>query len=178
MSAKAAFLRGVNVGGAGKLPMSSFRTMLAGLGLRRVQTHIQSGNAVFDTDLEPDVLERMIRDAVAARFGFSADVFIRSAAEIASVLAENPFADADPARIHVFFLKTTPDPDEDVLRAFALPGDAWRIGPRRFILHAPGGIGQSKLAARLDRLLPGPMTARNLRTVAAVERLLADLAHP
>ena len=178
MSAKAVLLRGVNVGGTGKLPMAGFRSMLEELGLQRVQTYIQSGNAVLDTDLAPGVLGPMIRDALAARFDISPHVFVLTAAEIASALAEHPFADADPARIHVFFLQTTPTPDEDALRALALPGDAWHVGPRRFTLHTPGGIGRSKLAERLDQLLPGPMTARNLRTVAALDRLLADLSHP
>jgi uncharacterized protein (DUF1697 family) len=51
MPVRVALLRGVNVGGANKLPMAGFRALLAGLGLGRVETYIQSGNAVFDSDL-------------------------------------------------------------------------------------------------------------------------------
>ena len=43
---RVALLRGVNVSGAGKLPMAEFREILAGMGFGRVQTYIQSGNAV------------------------------------------------------------------------------------------------------------------------------------
>jgi uncharacterized protein (DUF1697 family) len=70
--------------------------------------------------------------------------------------------------VHVVFLRETPAPDEVNLRALALPGDGWHIGPGRFTLHTPGGYGTSKLAEKLPRLLPAPMTARNLRTVAAL----------
>jgi uncharacterized protein (DUF1697 family) len=176
MSAKVALLRGVNVSGAGKLPMAEFRTLLEGLGLRRVDTYIQSGNAVFDSDLAAPALEAMIRDAVAARFGFSPETFVLEADEISDALTDHPFAGAEGNRVHVFFLRQTPQPDEAALKALAKTGDGWHIGPRRFTLHTPGGVGTSKLAEKLPRFLPAPMTARNLRTVAALQALLAARA--
>ncbi|WP_333816369.1 DUF1697 domain-containing protein [Tabrizicola sp.] len=166
-----ALLRGVNVGGAGKLPMAEFREMLGGMGFGAVQTYIQSGNAVFDSDLEAPDLEGMIREGIAARFGFSPECFVLAAYELASALADHPFAGAEPKLVHVIFLRETPVPDEAALRALALPGDGWHIGPRRFTLSTPGGYGTSKLAEKLPRLLPGPMTARNLRTIAALHAL-------
>lgn len=171
MGVRVALLRGVNVSGAGKLPMAEFRAMLAGLGLGAVRTYIQSGNAVFDSDLGVGVLEAMIRAAVAARFGFAPETFVLTAEEIAAALTDHPFAGAEPKLVHVVFLRETPAPDEAALRALALPGEGWHIGSRRFTLHTPGGFGTSKLAERLPRLLPAPMTARNLRTVAELDRM-------
>ncbi len=173
MQDKAALLRGVNVAGANRLPMAEFREMLAGLGLGRVATYIQSGNAVFDSDLAPDALEPLIRDAIAARFGFAPDVFVRDGAEIAAALTDHPFAAADPARVHVCFTPADPRPDEAAMRALALPGDGWHIGPRRITLHTPAGVGASRLMERLPRLIGVPMTARNLRTIAALQAMLA-----
>lgn len=43
----AAFLRGINVGGARRLPMSEVRAVLGELGASDVVTYIQSGNIVF-----------------------------------------------------------------------------------------------------------------------------------
>ena len=178
MAVRIALLRGVNVSGAGKLPMAEFREMLAGMGFGEVRTYIQSGNAVFESDLAAPVLETMIREAVAARFGFAPETFVLTAEEIGAALTGHPFTDAEPKLVHVVFLRETPAPDEAALRALALPGDGWHIGPRRFTLHTPGGFGSSKLAERLPRLLPQPMTARNLRTVAELDRMARDLAHP
>lgn len=171
-----ALLRGVNVSGAGKLPMAEFREMLTGLGLGEVRTYIQSGNAVFESDCPADELEGMIRDGIAARLGFAPETFVLSADEIAEAMTGHPFTDVDPKLVHVFFLRETPAPDETALKALAQPGDAWHIGPRRFTLHTPGGFGTSKLAEKLPRFLPPPMTARNLRTVAALQALLAAMA--
>ncbi|MFM7443069.1 MAG: DUF1697 domain-containing protein [Tabrizicola sp.] len=170
-----ALLRGVNVSGAGKLPMADFRAMLTGMGLGAVRTYIQSGNAVFESDRTAAELEAMVRDAVAGRFGFAPETFVLTADEVAAALTDHPFAEADPKLVHVCFLRETPAPDAAALRAVAQPGDGWHIGPRRFTLHTPGGYGTSKLAEKLPRLLPQPMTARNLRTLAALQ---AMIAHP
>lgn len=170
-----ALLRGVNVSGAGKLPMAEFRAMLADMGLGAVRTYIQSGNAVFESERPATELEAAIRDAVSARFGFAPETFVLTAEEITAALTDHPFAGADPKFVHVCFLRETPAPDDAALRALALPGDGWHIGPCRFTLHTPGGYGTSKLAERLPRLLPQPMTARNLRTLAALQDMIA---HP
>jgi uncharacterized protein (DUF1697 family) len=175
MGVRVALLRGVNVSGTGRLPMAEFREMLAAMGLGAVRTYIQSGNAVFESGRDAGALEVLIRGAVKAGFGFAPEVLVLDAVEISAALTDHPFAGADPKSVHVCFLRETPAPDEAALRALALSGDAWHVGPRRFTLHTPGGFGTSKLAERLPRLLPQPMTARNLRTVAA---LAGMIAHP
>lgn len=175
MGVRVALLRGVNVGGAGKLPMAGFRAVLAGLGLGAVRTYIQSGNAVFESDRPAADLEAAIRDGVAARSGFAPECFVLTAEGLAAALTGHPFGGADPRFVHVCFLRETPVVDEAALRALALPGDGWHVGPCRFTLHTPGGYGTSKLAEKLPRLLPQPMTARNLRTIAALQEMIA---HP
>ena len=175
MGTLVALLRGVNVSGAGKLPMAEFRALLTGMGLGGVRTYIQSGNAVFDSDRPAAELEAAIRDNVAAQFGFAPETFVRTAEEIGAALSDHPFGGADPKFVHVCFLRETPAPDGAALQALALPGDGWHVGPHRFTLHTPAGYGTSKLAERLPRLLPQPMTARNLRTIAA---LVEMIAHP
>jgi uncharacterized protein (DUF1697 family) len=175
MGTLVALLRGVNVSGAGKLPMAEFRALLGGMGLGAVRTYIQSGNAVFDSDRPAAELEAAIRDCVAAQFGFAPETFVLTAEEIGAALTDHPFGEADPKFVHVCFLRETPVLDEAALRALALPGDGWHVGTRRVTLHTPGGYGTSKLAERLPRLLPKPMTARNLRSIAA---LVEMIAHP
>lgn len=171
---RVALLRGVNVSGVNKLPMAELREMLSGLGLGAVETYIQSGNAVFDSPLPAPALEVTIRDAIAKRFGFAPHVFVLEAADVAAALAEQPFAGADPARVHVFFLAEAPGPlDQAGMQALAAPGDGWHLAGRRFTLYTPAGIGRSKLAEKVHKFLPGQMTARNLRTVAALHAMIA-----
>lgn len=173
MTPRVALLRAVNVAGSNKLPMVQFRALLSDLGLRRVETYIQSGNAVFDSDLPADRLETMIRDAIASRHGFAPETFVLDATEMGAALTDHPFAGADGNLVHVYFLKEPSSPDDVELRALVRPGDDWHPSFRRFTLYTPGGVGTSKLAARLPKLLPAPMTARNLRTVAALHSMLS-----
>jgi uncharacterized protein (DUF1697 family) len=174
MPARVALLRGVNVSGANRLPMAAFRGMLEGLGLGRVRTYIQCGNAVFDSDLAARALAPVIRTAIADRFGFSPEVFVLDGSDITAALTDHPFASAAPEKVHVFFLTETPGVVDDTgLRALAAPGDGWHLEGSRFTLYTPAGIGRSKLADKLHKFLPGQMTARNLRTVAALHAMIA-----
>lgn len=173
MTRRVALLRGVNVGGAGKLPMAGFRTLLEGLGFARVETLIQSGNAVFQAGEEATALEDAIRDAISRHYRFAPEVFLRSASEMAAAATDHPFVGAEAKAVHVFFLRETPVLDEAALRLAAAPGDAWAVAPGRVTVFLPAGIGRSKLAERLMRQLPAH-TARNLNTVAKLAAMAAD----
>jgi uncharacterized protein (DUF1697 family) len=178
---RVALLRGVNVSGTNRLPMAGFRALLTGMGLDRVETYIQSGNAVFDSDRDGTALETDIAQAIGTGFGFWPAVFVVNADRIRQALTDHPFSDAAPERVHVFFLQQTPEAlDTPDMQALAAPGDGWHLAPGRFTLHTPAGVGRSRLADKLHHFLPGPVTARNLRTIAALDTMLqrrrADLA--
>jgi uncharacterized protein (DUF1697 family) len=168
----AILLRGVNVSGANKLPMAEFRDMLAGQGFAAPQTYIQSGNAVIVSADPPATIVRSIRDGIATRFGFSPEVFVRDEPALAAAL-DHPFGDADPGRVHAFFL-AEPDPAADTARLDTLRAttETWTLRPGLFLLHAPEGIGRSKLAEALPRAIRCQMTARNLKTVQALLEML------
>ncbi len=119
-----------------------------------------------------------IEQAIAGAFGFEVDVLVRSGAELAAVIAANPFAEqaaADPTRVHASFLADQLDPAAlDELETGRFAPEEVVAGDRVLYLHLPDGIGRSKLAAALtDRRLGTLATARNWRTVEALADLLA-----
>ena len=63
MKTYVALLRAVNVGGTGKLPMSTLKQMCEEVGLKQVRTYIASGNVVFRSDTE----EAEIKSALEGR---------------------------------------------------------------------------------------------------------------
>ncbi len=88
-----AMLRGVNLGSYQKIKMDALKTLCTSLGLRDVQTYIQSGNLVFREDGEdPGTLARRLEKAIEAGFGFRPSVIVRTASELRKVIAKNPFA--------------------------------------------------------------------------------------
>ena len=58
---KIALLRGINVGGTGRLPMVDLKRILDNLGAQDVRTYIQSGNVVFSGKIRADDLTDAIQ---------------------------------------------------------------------------------------------------------------------
>lgn len=170
-------LRGVNVGGAGRLPMPRLKAVLERLGAEDVVTYIQSGNAVFRAPGPRAALAAAIGEGIEAEAQFRPDVVLLSAEELTAALAANPWpeAEADAKPMHLFFHTGGAVPDPEALDGLRAPDEAWAEAPGVLYLRAPSGIGRSKLAERLPRLLGGPVTARNLRTCAALAGLAKAL---
>ena len=175
---KILLLRGVNVAGANRLPMAEFREMLGEFGLSHVDTHVQSGNAVFH---DPGVagLEGKIGAAMLLRFGFKPALFIITLEDYRAILAANPYKAAgavDGAKVHIVFLGA-PAAGADLagLRAQASDGEQLTLTDRALYLHTPGGYGHSTLVEKLPRYIKAPQTARNQRSAEAILALATAL---
>jgi len=169
-------LRGVNVSGQNRLRMPDFSTALASLGFEGVSTYLQSGNAVFVARGSPASIAGSVARMLDERFGLAVPVLVRTAGELASVRAGNPYAAAeeDPAKLLVTFLVDDPGrTGTTVERPPASGRDRFEVVGREVYLHCPGGYGRTKLTNEFfERRLGTTGTTRNWRTVAA----LADLA--
>jgi uncharacterized protein (DUF1697 family) len=86
-----ALLRAVNVGGTGKLPTSALKRMCEEVGLTHVCTYIASGNVVFKSDAEVAEIKSTLEGRLQAIAGKPIGVLVRSAGEMAAVLARKPF---------------------------------------------------------------------------------------
>lgn len=173
-------LRGINVGGHNKLPMKDFRALLTSLGHEDVATYIQSGNAVFRSGAsDAGALASTIRGAIDAAFDFAPDVLVISMQDLTAAMQNNPYADSEPDHkaLHVSFLADEPaSPDLETMQRLATQGENFSLDSRVFYLHAPNGIGRSKLAARVERLLGVSATSRNWRTVGRLYEMANKLA--
>ena len=138
------------------------------------RTHLRSGNFVLDSTMPETVLAGHLSAVIEGEFGFSVPVVVRTGADLAAIVAGDPFATiaTDPARYLVTFLEQAPDP----ARVDALPpadgGGEFLVRGRELYLWLPGGIQETPMASwRWDSLLGRPGTSRNWNTV----RKLADL---
>ena len=169
-----ALFRGVNVGGRNLLPMKALVALLGEQGLDEVRTYIQSGNVVFRGAGTAAALAQRILAAVTARFGFRPHLLVLSAADLARAASANPYAEAcaTPQYLHLWFLVEAPSAAAaKSLAAVRAPSERFTVRGRVLYLHAPEGIGRSKLAARAEALLGVPATARNWRTVTRLLEL-------
>jgi uncharacterized protein (DUF1697 family) len=175
MSKFVALFRGINVGGKHILPMQDLRDILESVGCENVRTYIQSGNAVFSATATADSLSRDISAAIDEQFGFAPRVLVLTAMQFKAIAASNPFpqGESTPKFLHVSFLSETPaEPDLEALKCLQADSEQFALHDDAFYLLAPDGIGRSKLAAKVDRCLGVPATARNWRTVSKLVEMI------
>lgn len=176
MNTYIAFFRGINVGGNNPLPMKVLVAALESLGAGEVRTYIQSGNAVFES-AEKNLARLAERTSAEIMncCGFAPQVQVLTLETLAQAIAKNPFPEAvsDPSNLYLGFLASSPkSPDLAKLSGLAKASERYQLIEGVFYLHAPEGVGRSKLAASAERLLGVPMTVRNWRTVCKVMALV------
>jgi uncharacterized protein (DUF1697 family) len=180
-------LRGINMGPHHRIRMEDLRAVYESLGLAGVKTYIQSGNVVFRaraSDLER--LAKQLENAVERKFGFHADVIVRTAEEMRRVVARNPFAgrtDIQPGKLAVTFLaaELSAEQSEQLRKVCAGVDEELHADGRQLYIYFPNGMARPKLPlGQIDRLVRTASTSRNWNTVtkllAMAEELEADLA--
>jgi uncharacterized protein (DUF1697 family) len=165
MTSYIALLRGVNVGGV-QLAMADLKAVAVSLGYEKVSTYIASGNLLFESGEPEPKVKPALEAALTKHMGRTLTVMVRSAAEMAKVLADNPFPDKDSKYTVAIFLDGAPD--KDALVGMTAPdGEEARLGVREIYVHYPAGQGRSKM--KLPAARAG--TARNINTVAKLAEL-------
>lgn len=171
-----ALLRGINVGGHNKIPMAELRELCEKIGLRDVQSYIQSGNLVFAAADPPQQIETRIEQALEETFGLKIDVIVRTAAQWPEYVKKNPLAEAcekAPNLVMLALSKKPPKADAVVaLRERAAVDERIEAGAGAIWIHYGSGAGRSKLSpGLLDRLVGSPVTTRNWRTILKLAEL-------
>lgn len=164
-----AFLRAINTGGR-RLTNEQLLAPFLELDFTDVAAYQAAGNVTFRSAHRAGVDEQRIEAALADSYGFETPAFVRSAAEIESIVTSRPFTDEELAvtagKVQVaFFRAAAPD---RVARVMALvpPRDRVVVSGREWYWLPVEGISTSQLpVSRIESLL-GEMTMRTLGTVA------------
>jgi len=170
VTAFVALLRAVNVGGTGKLPMGDLKEICESLGFGSVRTYIASGNVVFVSLKSEAAVKAGLEKRLETYAGKSVGVMMRTAAEMAQVLADNPFPDAAPNRTMAVFLDRAP-PADTLAAVRGRNDEQIGLGRREIYIHYGDGMAKSKLVVPAAKT----GTARNINTVAALAKMAADL---
>jgi len=168
-----ALLRGINVGKAKRVPMAELRTLLAELGYTDVVTLLNSGNVVFRAAKgTPAKHATEIAAAISSKLNVDVPVIVKSALELATIVAENPLAAADPARLLVAFVQ-----DAAALSGLAgieplvVPPEQFVLGKHAAYLNCVSGILESKAGKALLGKAGKSVTTRNWATVLKLQAL-------
>jgi len=179
MAVFVALLRGINVGGHRKVPMADLRETVEAAGFGAPATYVQSGNLVMKAARgDGRAVEKTLAKAIADRFGFEVPVVARDLEQWQRIVRENPFEDAvqKPATLHAFILSRPAAREaEGKLAERERADEDYRLAGDVLYLSTPSGLGRSKFAASVERLLGVPATARNWNTMLKLEAMATDL---
>jgi uncharacterized protein (DUF1697 family) len=149
--------------------MSELRTMCESIGFTNVRTYIASGNVVFESKLKEASVKTRLESSLQTYAGKPVGVLIRTGAELAAVLAGNPFSSAASNRVVAIFLDAAP-PANALADVSGQQTEEIALGTREIYVHYGDGMASSKLKIPAAR----NGTARNMNTVAKLAEWAAQ----
>jgi uncharacterized protein (DUF1697 family) len=159
--------------------MDRLRNVFESIGFADVETFIASGNVIFRSrSAKPSALEKRIEQQLKKALGFEVSTIIRSTAELADIVALDPFpGSATPAStLYVGLLKSAPDSDTRK-RVFTLrtPTDEFRVeGRELYWLCHTKSMDSIVSFARLEKTAMSSATFRNITTLRKLAEKYCD----
>lgn len=175
MTIYVALLRGINVGGHNIIKMQDLKNLLLNSGLENVNTYIQSGNIVFQSDKSAEQLKIQIEQEIKNKYGFSINVILRTASEWERIMKDCPYpADAlqDGESVHLTLLGKEIS-NEGLQHLFEYQSDSEEcfINGKEVYLYLRKSFLDSKISNQLSKL-GVPMTSRNWKTIKKIESMI------
>ncbi len=168
MNTYIALLRGINVSGKKKIKMADLRGHLAELNFNNLQTYIQSGNIVFESELT-DIreLEQAIHKKILEKYGFEVPVLIVKPDYLKTVLDKNPYKTHETKQLYYTFLAETPAPElVEKLKTYNYSPEETQLVERHIYFYSPLSYGRSKMNNNFfEKKLKVAATTRNWRTL-------------
>jgi uncharacterized protein (DUF1697 family) len=156
-------LRGINVSGKNILPMAELRDLLNDLKFENVQTYIQSGNIVLNSDVSKIAVIEKVKKGIASKFGYDVPVLARTIDEWEAAIANNPYPTENHKIVSFTFLNEVPT--EKMIEVNITNDDVYTIVNDMVYMYCPDGFGSTKLTNNLfEKKLKVTATSRNLRT--------------
>jgi uncharacterized protein (DUF1697 family) len=111
---------------------------------------------------------------VSENFGFSPKAFILDESAFSISALNNPYKEFEGKFVHFYFCKNDIDLVHDKLNKYLADSEEFTVKGTVFYLHAPEGIGRSKLIANIDSCLGQSATGRNLNTINKISSMLKN----
>lgn len=173
-----ALLRGVTPVGKNGIPKMSYLVqVLQEAGLCNVQTYIQSGNVVFESNLAEDKIISFIHETIKEKIGADLSVILKSAEQLEKSCSECPFPkNLDAFRIHLVFTNTPIDKiDKDKLQLLCNTDFGEKLfasGTECLYMYLPKSASVKKLNTNfLEKKLGITATMRKLNVAEHLGRM-------
>lgn len=180
MTTHLALLRGINVSGHNMIKMEALKSTLEAIGFQNVQTYIQSGNVLLDSDEEnAAAVGFTIKQEIFKTFGHEVPVVVIGKLDLEACFKNNPFlteAAVDFKKLYVAFVSATlrSDSMNDLKMSQVKPDEAFIDTSRIYIKYAVGA-GKTRLDQKyIEKKLNVTATIRNWNTVTQLLKMFED----
>jgi len=164
-------LRGVNVSGKNKLPMKELRELLTSFGFQHVQTYIQSGNIILNSDLSTKEIEHQITRLIGEKYGYEVPSFAYTAQDWKKILDKCPYVEGERSIYFTFLNKVPENPFVEIKKGET---DEYTIINNMVYLYCLS-YGKTKLSNNLfENKLKVRATSRNNRTVIKLFEMVTN----
>ena len=169
MNSYVALVRAVNVGDTRKQPKTDLKSLCETAGFVKIRTCVATGNVVIESELSEELVKSALEASLEEYAGKPVGVLVRTGAEMAEILAENPFPNAEPNQTVAIFLDEAP-PSDTLDKVAGWKGEEIQLGKREIYVHFGDGMAGSNLK------IPGAKagTVRNMNTVAKLAEIAAE----
>jgi uncharacterized protein (DUF1697 family) len=177
-----ALLRGINVGGKNRIKMDDLKKSFVGLGFSHIETYIQSGNILFETNKDEEVIKSLIEKEINQTFGISISIVLRTGEELIRIVKDCPFTadeiveaeriNTEGESLYVALLSKTPADDYvNLLEKYKSELDQYKTLDKNIYLLLRHSIRNSKLANNLQKL-DASVTVRNWKTMMKLSEMV------
>lgn len=181
MNTFVALLRGINVSGHRKIKMADLKERLAGLPFKNIQTYLQSGNVIFQSEHSNEViLAKMISDLIYKDFGHEVKVLVDRKSDFIQKFRNNPFGKGNFKETKMmYFIHLYSQIDahlfNQLLQLKNYPEEIIRLDEMIYVYYIDG-FGKSKLSLSFfEKKLKVVATARNFNTMNRLVEMLQYL---
>jgi uncharacterized protein (DUF1697 family) len=171
-------LRGINVSGQKKVKMTELKALYESLGLQSVVTYIQSGNVIFKSNKNAEILKGLLEQAIEQHFSFQVPVNVITKDHFLIINKQLPFTDIDleldGTKVLITFLSASPKSElTEKLMTYVKAPEKLIISDKVIFLHCPNGYGKTKLSNNfIENKLKVVTTTRNLKTLVKLSTLM------
>ena len=176
-------LRGINVGGKNKIPMTELKLCLEERGFENVSTYINSGNVLLESNLSSEQITDQIEEMLPIKFSLDNSlikVLALSHDNLQAVIGHAPGGfGAEPSKYHsdvIFLMGITP---EEAWPVFSPKEGVDRIWPGKGVIYSQR-LSSLRVKSRLSKIIGTPayknMTIRSWSTTTKMLEILEGLS--
>ena len=177
MNTYIALLKGINVGGHKKVPMADLRELLSKSGFENVQTYIQSGNVILQSN-NSDIskIESDIEKSIEDYFGFEVSVLVKTRQDLQRIFDDSSFT--EDKKKASYFMMFHDCPSDDLVKEASekvYEGEEYKIINNCIYYYYEKGLGKAKFNVNFfERKFKTFATARNYNTMVKLLSLSAE----